>query len=257
MAEHIYNLVPSPVDERDLMYRPPFRLFAKPLPTSVDLRPICSPIVNQGQLGSCTANALASGAREFILNRDKLPYTRLSRLYLYYHEREAEGTVNEDAGAYLKDGCDILLKAGVCKENTWPYNERVFTADPPVNADAEAANYKIKQYAKVTGVMGMKVALSNNNLLVSGMEVYSQMESNEAAKMGIVRIPGPGEQPLGGHAVCTVGYVDTPRGSSYWKGGGYFIMRNSWGTQWGLSGYFKIAYDYVNLNHLYESWTIS
>jgi C1A family cysteine protease len=257
MAKHVFNLVPSPVDERDKLYAPPFRLFAKPLPTSVDLSNTCSSIVDQGNLGSCTANALVSGVREAMLLKQQIPYTSLSRLFLYFQERQAEGTTSEDSGAYLKDGCDILLHTGVCKESTWPYIESKFKVVPPVTSGLEATSFRVLSYAKVTGVMGMKVALSNGNILASGMAVFSQMESKEAEKTGIVRVPAQGEQNLGGHAVCCVGYVDTPRGPSYWKGGGYFIMRNSWGLNWGLKGYFKIAYDYVNLGYLYESWSLA
>lgn len=255
-TQHIYNLIPSPHDERDFLYKPPFKLFPATLPPTVDLRPLCSPIVDQGQLGSCTANALASGVREFLCNREKQDNPRFSRLYLYYHERSMEGTTGEDSGAFIKDGCDVLLNAGICKESTWPYNVDQFKNDPPLLADTEASTYKIHTYTKVMGVQQMKQCLADGDIMASGMAVFSQMESKEATATGIVRVPTLGEQSLGGHAVCCVGYVDTPRGPDYWAGGGYFLMRNSWGSTWGQSGYFKIAYDYVNRNFLYESWKV-
>lgn len=207
---------------------------------------------------SCTANALVSGVREFLLKKSATqPFVNLSRLYLYYEERAAEGTAGDDSGAYLKDGCDILLHTGVCTEKSWPYIESKFKIVPPPANDTEAAQYKVNNYAKLSTVMEMKTALANGNILATGIAVYPQMESTVAQTTGIVSIPSQGEQPLGGHAVCTVGYVDTPRGSHYWKGGGYFWMRNSWSSNWGLNGYFKIAYDYVNLGYAYESWVLS
>lgn len=254
-----YNLVRSPEDPRDLQFKPPFRLFSKALPVSVDLRAKCPPVVDQGQLGSCTANALASGCREFLLlNTPGQKWDRLSRLYVYYEERKAEGTVNEDAGAYIKDGCDVLTHEGVCREALWPYDTNLFTQHPPVTCDVDAANYKINKYEKVSGIGNVKRVLADGFPLAMGMEVFSQMESPEAATKGIVRIPPVGEPALGGHAVCVVGYVDTPRNKpNYWKGGGYLIVRNSWGESWGDKGYFYIAYDYVNLGYAYEFWKIS
>jgi C1A family cysteine protease len=259
MSKYQYNLVPSPEDPRDLQFKPPFRLFAKALPSKVDLRPKLSPVVDQGALGSCTANALVSGCREYLLlNTPTKDSDRLSRLYVYFKEREAEGTVDEDAGAYIKDGCDVLLHEGVCRELLWPYNVGIFKKHPTPDCDTDAANYKITKYEKVLGIGNVKRVLADGYPLAAGMEVFSQMESVEAATSGIVRIPSIGEKPLGGHAVCVVGYVDTPRGKpGYWKGGGYLICRNSWSEKWGDKGYFYIAYDYVNLGHMYEFWRIS
>ena len=256
-GQHVYNWKPSPVDERDFIFQAPKSLFARALPSSVNLTGKCSPVVDQGQLGSCTGNALASGLREFMALRgpDKA-CPRLSRLFVYYEERVAEGTTNEDAGANIKDGMDCLLNLGVCSEILDPYDITTFMQPPTLAALDNAHFYKIKQYQRVNGLLGVKQVLASGNVVVAGMDVFSQFESDEAATTGIVRLPALNELPLGGHCVTVVGYYDTPRyhpGS--WRGGGYLIVRNSWGVNWGLGGYFKIAYDYVNKGYMNEFWT--
>jgi C1A family cysteine protease len=259
-VKRIYNLKPSPPDPRDYKFQAPKSLFAGALPPSVDLSPHCSPVVDQGDLGACTGNALASGLREFMLLKSGKPLTRLSRLFVYYEERAAEGTTNEDAGANIKDGLDCLLKLGVCREELDPYNIATFTQAPTPAEVADAKNYKIGKYQRVNGVLGAKQVLASGSVLVAGMDVYQQFESDEAATTGIVRMPAFNEDPLGGHCVTVVGYTDTPLlQPGYWKGGGFFLVRNSWGTGWGLPdpphrGYFKICYDYVNHGFMDELW---
>lgn len=256
--KRVYNCVPSRPDDRDLLFVEKLHS-AKPtvLPTTVDLRTQCSPVVDQGDLGSCTANAIASGLREYLLLQNKKPLVRLSRLFLYYSEREVEGTINEDSGAEIRDGMDCMIKLGTCKEELDPYDISTFETHPSEAAHLDAANYKMNRYMRVVGLGGVKASLAQGFPVVTGMYVYDQMESQQAATTGIVSIPPRGAQPLGGHAVLTVGYVDTPNKYSpgYWKGGGYLILRNSWGDNWGLGGYFKIAYDYVNLGHAFEFWS--
>ena len=232
--KHIFNVVPSDHDDRDLLYTPPLSLMGDAkMPLSVDLSKQCSPVVDQGQLGSCTACAMASGAREFLLLKAKdKPYVPLSRLFLYYEEREAEGTTQEDSGAQIKTGLECLLHMGACEEALDPYTIENFTKHASEEAVANAANYKINVYSKLKNVSNIKTCLASGYPVVLGMEVYPQMESREAATEGIVRVPASTDSPLGGHAVLIVGYHDTPRWQpGYWKGGGWFLVRNSWGDR--------------------------
>lgn len=92
------------------------------------MRTMMSPIVDQLTLGSCTANAIASGLREFLeLNYDHGSLITLSRLWLYWQERNTEGTVNEDSGASIRDGMTVLQKLGCAPETDFPYNITKFT----------------------------------------------------------------------------------------------------------------------------------
>ena len=102
------------------------------LPASVDLRPNCPPVYDQGQLGSCTANALI-GAFEY-----DVPSFMGSRLFLYYNERKLEGDIPDDNGAQLSDGVKCLEKYGLCPESEWPYDITKFATKPPEQCYTDA-----------------------------------------------------------------------------------------------------------------------
>src|SRR5438105_5928396 len=115
-----YGWIPDIPDQRDFLYSAP-PAFLRTLPPRVDLRPQCPPVYDQGQLGSCTSNAIG-GAIEFDQMKEKLPQIFIpSRLFVYYNERVIEGTVNTDAGAMLRDGIKTVAKQGACPELMWPY----------------------------------------------------------------------------------------------------------------------------------------
>lgn len=241
-----YTLKPSPADPRDFLYAAKLGAASAALPPSIDLRAKMAPVVDQGQLGSCTANAMASGMREYYLNRDGIPDVGLSRLYLYYKERELEGTVTEDAGAFIRDGLKVLQQTGVCPEINWPYDTSKFAVKPSDAAD-QAAGYKIDAYHRVQSLDELKAALENGEPVVLGIAVYSSFESFDTSCGGIVPMPDTTkEKMLGGHAILAVGYDDSKK---------WVIVRNSWGTNWGDHGYCYIPYDFISNPALtFEMW---
>lgn len=232
--KRIYNLKPDPIDPRDFIFE---AQLADPefLAKKVDLRPKCSPVVDQGQLGSCTANAIASGLREYYLITNGEPLTRLSRLYLYWHERQIEGTIYQDSGAYIRDGMKVLASIGVCPEADYPYDINNFTNTPDGNAEGHAGQFRIKEYHRIKALNDLKAALSQGQPVVIGIPVYESFESQSVAETGIIPMPKPTEQLLGGHAILIVGYDDDK---------GYAIVRNSWGEGWGDKGYCYIPYTF-------------
>jgi C1A family cysteine protease len=219
-----------------------------PSPLSfVDLRPMDSPIFDQGSLGSCTGNALA-GALQFLEKKDKVPYTALSRLFIYYDERVVENTVNIDSGAQIRDGIKTLVKLGVCSETCWPYNIQNFAAQPNQNCYKEASKHRILSYYRLNTLGDMLHCLDNGYPFIFGFSCYQSFESEEVAKTGIVNMPGKEEQLLGGHAVTCVGYDDNTQ---------RFLVRNSWGISWGQQGYFTIPYAYLENRNLSDDlWCI-
>ena len=117
--DYHYGWLPDLPDQRDVLYGAIHKVPVS-LPSSVDLRKLCPPIEDQGQLVSCTAHAL-TGALEFLEQKDNLPVVQLSRLFVYYNERALEGSVSQDSGAMLRDGIKTLAKQGICTEEKWPF----------------------------------------------------------------------------------------------------------------------------------------
>jgi len=249
MGKRVYKLKSDTEDLRDRVFRSTQYKTRSVLPKIVDLRSFCSPVVDQGELGSCTANAIASGLREYWENLSgKL--TLLSRLWLYWKERYIEGTVNEDAGAYIRDGMKVLQKLGCAPEADWPYDITKFKQTPPTKSTTDATRFKITQYHRVTDLVALKSALAEGYPVVIGIKVYESFESYQVAQTGIVSLPERGEQFLGGHAVLAVGYKDDTK----IKGQGVVICRNSWGESWGDIGYFYLPYSYF-ASYVTDMWT--
>lgn len=214
----------------------------KIFPSKVDLRLKCPPIYDQGQLGSCTANAIA-GNIGFIQN-----FFMASRLFIYYNERTLEGTTKTDSGAAIRDGIKTVNQQGVCPETMWAYIISKFATKPPISCYAQALKDVITQYLKISTLSDMKNCLVAGYPFVFGFSVYTNFESAIVARTGIINLPTKGEKLLGGHAVMCVGYDDSTQ---------RFIVRNSWGTSWGQKGYFTIPYNYLtNSNLASDFWTI-
>jgi C1A family cysteine protease len=243
-----YGWIPDLPDQRDHVYAAPV---VKPgvLPASVDLTRKCPAVYDQGQLGSCTGNAIA-GAIQFDKLKQRLDGASVpSRLFIYFNERVIEGTVNSDSGAQIRDGIKAVAKLGVCGESLWPYDVEKFRVKPPKPCYLEAAKHTALDYQRLVQSPGqMKGCLAAGYPFVFGFTVYESFEGSAVAKTGTVPMPGPGEKVLGGHAVLAVGYSDrTER----------FIVRNSWGPDWGRKGYFTIPYAYLAESNLAaDFWTI-
>jgi C1A family cysteine protease len=242
-----FGWIPDAPDQRDHMYSAPVETLAQ-LPPSVDLRPQCPPVYDQGQLGSCTGNAIA-GAIEFERMRQRLPDFMPSRLFIYYNERVIEGTVSSDSGAQIRDGIKSVAKQGVCPETEWPYDITKFEVKPPASAFQDALLDRAVSYQRLTHDMNqMKSCLASGFPFVFGFNVYESFESQEVAQTGHAPMPAPGEQEIGGHAVMAVGYEDSQQ---------WFLVRNSWGQGWGMRGYFTLPYSYLTQPGLASDfWTI-
>ncbi len=243
-----YGWIPDLPDQRDYLYSSPTHVL-KALPTSVDLRPGCPPVYDQGQLGSCTANAIA-GAIEFDQIKQQLAQIFVpSRLFIYYNERAMEGTVNSDSGAMIRDGVKSVATQGGCPESEWPYTISQFTVKPPQQCYQDALAHKVALYQRITPTLSqLKGCLASGYPFIFGFTVYASFESDAIDKTGIVPMPRYGEQVLGGHAVVAIGYNDMHQ---------WFIVRNSWSDQWGDKGYCYMPYAYLTNSQLASDfWTI-
>lgn len=244
---HHMGWKPDLPDHRDYLYTAPEQV-VQALPPKVDLSGQCPPVYDQGQLGSCTANAIGA-AFEFDLMKQGLHDFTPSRLFLYYNERLMEGSVSYDSGAQIRDGIKSTAQVGMCPESEWPYNIAKFAQKPPKKCYTDAMKDRAVKYARVKrDLQQMKACLASGWPIVFGFTVYESFESNEVAQTGVVPMPGPDESVLGGHAVLCVGYNDETQ---------RFIVRNSWGTDWGIGGYFSMPYEYLtNRGLASDFWTI-
>ena len=243
-----YGWIRDLPDLRDHLYATPPEFLVK-LPSSVDLRPQCPAVYDQGQLGSCTANAIAA-ALEFDQMKEKQPNVFVpSRLFIYYNERVMEGTVNEDSGAQIRDGIKSVGKQGDCPETLWPYDIKKFEVKPPAQCYQQALKFKAVQYQRLSQILNqLKGCLASGYPFVFGFTVYESFESQQVAQTGHASMPLPKEAVVGGHAVIAVGYDDSQN---------WFIVRNSWGDGWGMKGYFTLPYPYLlEQNLASDFWTI-
>jgi len=214
------------------------------LPKKFDLRPAefkKFPIYDQGELGSCTANAIGAAFHYDQIKQGKVDFCP-SRLFLYYNERAMEGSIDTDAGAQIRDGMKSLNKIGICSEALWPYDTSTFTQKPSDACYEKAAETKAVQYAQVPQDLDhLRGCLNEGFPIVFGFMVFKSFMSKEVAETGKMRFPGFFEQLLGGHAVLCVGYDDDEK---------HFIIRNSWGESWGDNGYFYMPYGYLTNSFL-------
>jgi C1A family cysteine protease len=235
---------------------------AKSAPATLDLRTFCPPVYDQGQIGSCTGNAIAAALEFDMMKQTPGAAFTPSRLFIYYNERVIEGTVGSDAGANIRDGVKSVASVGDCPETLWPYDDtpalqpgNVF----PPNARAamapsddcfdNAIKHKALQYLSIDqNLADMKDCLASGSPFVFGFTVFPSFESDLVASTGKVPMPGADEQTIGGHAVMAVGYDDQAQ---------VFIVRNSWGTAWGDAGYFYMPYAYLLDDNLSDDfWVI-
>jgi len=238
-----YGWIPDLPDQRDFVYAAPAP-FQRNLPPKVDLSKKCPPVYDQGQLGSCTANAIGA-AIEFDQKKKFIP----SRLFIYYNERVMEGTIASDSGAQIRDGIKSVATQGAPPEKDWPYVIAKFSEKPPTKAFTDAKANLVTLYQRlIQDLSTMRGCLASGYPFVFGFTVYESFEGAKVAKTGIVPMPQSDEKTVGGHAVMAVGYDDSTR---------QFLVRNSWGPKWGLKGYFKIPYSYLTSPQLASDfWTV-
>jgi C1A family cysteine protease len=235
-------------DHRDRYWQAP-ALASAQLPASVDLRPQCPPVYDQGELGSCTANAIAGAVQFDEIRSGIAPTWTPSRLFIYYNERVLEGTAGTDSGAQIRDGIKVIAAQGVCPESEWPYDTFKFADRPPSQAYADAVRDRVSAYQRLTqSLVPLKTCIASGFTFVFGFTVFSSFEAGTVAATGAIPMPQPSETPIGGHAVVCVGYDDAR---------GVFIIRNSWGAGWGDAGYGFMPYAYILDSGLAaDFWTI-
>jgi hypothetical protein len=227
------------------------------LPAAVNLIPYMQPIRNQGARGTCVSFTLTA-LNEYILRRRGL-LRNLSEQHLYYEIKLIDGSPN-GCGTWQAKAVNALQVRGQCREQVWPYN-----ANPPCNNHGplppQARSDGLQQrlatvQVPARDVQAYKTHLSKQRPVTLSIAVYnSWYQSAETQRSGRITMRVGNEAAVGGHAICLVGYQDTPTS----PGGGYFIVRNHWGTGWAAqspysAGYGTIPYQYI-ANEAWEAFT--
>ena len=231
------------------------KLSAGDLPKAIDNRQYCSPIEDQAQLGSCTANA-GVGMYEYMENKANGTYIDGSRLFLYKATRLLMGDEGKgDSGAYIRTTLGAIRLFGIPNEEYWPYTDEEtkfdIMPDPwlwsfgqsfqsikhfrlDYSTDAKENVHRIKEY------------VTNGYAVDFGFVVFSSYTQTKT-NGGIFPYPKAGESVVGGHSVLIVGYDDNKVSKNNTDGStktGCFLIRNSWGTSWGDQGYGWMPYAY-------------
>ena len=238
---------PDIPDHRDHFYEAPRRLLHS-LPKSVDLRPHCPPVFEQGRLNSCSANAIAA-AMWFDLIKQGSAGHPPSRLFIYYNERSRERKIHRNATVSLRDGYKSVARNGACPEHLWPYHVGRFQLRPSTKCYGAASQHRAIAYRRIVRDLDhLKACLAEGYPFTVGLSVFEGFESHRVKKTGVVNMPKRGERLLGGHAVLVVGYDDASE---------RFIVRNSWGPNWGRDGYFTLPYTYAfHEGYSWDYWTL-
>ena len=231
-----YGWLPQLPDIRDARLALPA---VTSLPSSVDLssKPDMPPVYDQGQLGSCTANAIAA-AVDFQNHRQDQKWLTPSRLWIYYQERVMEGTVSQDSGAQIRDGMKAVAKLGVCPETDWPYDIATFAAEAAEEglhgrAEGQGPHVRVRAAGPLRAQERARQRPSGRLRLHRLRVVRGRPRSPRPASC---RCRRRAKSIVGGHAVLMVGYDDAHD---------RFRVRNSWGTSWGQDGYFEMPYQYA------------
>ncbi|MDB5102098.1 MAG: peptidase [Cyanobacteria bacterium RYN_339] len=235
------------------------KLMSQALPKAVDLREFVADVRNQGNLGSCTSFS-SSALLEFYFRKKGQTTPRMSPLFIYYTERsimdagqrsrgEKARALGMDTGGSSYLACYALTHFGACPESDMPYQDgkAALKVAPSEKAQADAQKYRPTTMAQIKTIDGMKKALSDGHAFILGMKIYKSFMTKAVARTGKMLTLGDREESVGGHSVMCVGYDDAK---------GAFIIRNSWGKDWGQDGYFEMPYEYVKPGKMYSCFTI-
>ena len=221
------------------------------------------PVIDQGYLGSCVGCSVA------VLHAHVRGVVPRSALQIYYEARRIIGETEIDEGAYIRDGIKVVSQLGAGRATWWPYVEENVFVDPPLKVDRDALKRRVFGYHRIVTSNDMRTCLAAGFPFVIGFTVYTGFLSERTAKTGIAAWPLSGERPVGGHAVCVYGYDDDFRNSTEAHNArlmGWddryipekaYLVRNSWGIEWGSTGNFAIDARYLEHPYLADdAWTI-
>jgi len=223
-------------------------------PQRVSLIQKMPPIYDQGDLGSCVANATAAILSYANFVSSKRVQYMSSRMFLYFNGRAADAILDKDpselitdVGLYMDSALTTIKTDGVLAETACPYDISRFAYKPSADKYQLAQKNKNINYKNIAKTLAsLKTQLAAGLPIMIGINVYDNFFSDITSTKGTVGMPN-GEL-LGGHAIVIVGYDDMRS---------VFNIRNSWGTGWGDVGYGTIPYSYIISNDAYQPLVVT
>lgn len=240
-----YKLKRQKNDIRDLKFHKEYKqIINLNLPDKINLYNLIPlPILNQENLGSCTANVISNYIL-YYFKQYKMKEYQPSRLYIYYFSRLLEGTINEDSGCDIRNVLKAVSKYGACNEKIYPYIIKNFKEIPPYYCflDGKLRIKKIRYLSIEQNLNIIKNCLYRRYPIILGVNIYESFENQDTLKSGNILMPNINiEQNLGFHCILLIGYNDIENN---------FIFINSWGDGVGNNGLFNIPYEYILSNQL-------
>lgn len=237
MTQDIIKIKASKPDFRDRVYKQTRLGFKR----NVDLRPWDTLMEDQGNISSCTGHALTTcyEIQEKISGAENVH--ELSSLFVYYNARVLENSQSEDDGlTSIRSLMKAASKHGLCTEKLWPFDYDKVNVKPDLICYSDGSKRLVTNYKYVNSIADMLEVISLDKPIVMGMRVFDGFMDTK----DVIDVPGTGEKHIGGHAVAVLGYKENER---------LFLIKNSFGSGWGDSGYAWITFDYVQL-HAFEKW---
>ncbi len=242
----------------------------EPLPKKVIYKKWCSPVYNQGKLKSSAAFA-AVGIVEYLENQFYGKFIEASPLFLY---KVARNFLHEtgDLNVLPRTIVGALVLFGVPPEEYWPYTDKSgadpdgFDREPSAFCYSFAQNYKVRLYTKIDQtntltpelVDKIKTAIANEIPSILCFDIYESIWQD--ITNGKIPYPQKNEKLIEeNHSVMIIGYDDSYKiknQNNNKKTKGAFLIKNSWGTDWGDDGYGWLPYEYILKRRARDCWLI-
>lgn len=228
-------------DDRDYLMRAYLPMVK--IPRKVDFTSKMTPVRNQGDEGTCVGFAATVGMKEYQEKQDWKRLIELSPRFLYNECKKIDGHKSEE-GTQIRIAMKVLKNTGVCQEKLWKYEAHDADGpDAPVKKmAADAKKNRVLSYARILDLDELRLSLAAKGPCVIGIVCFNGIMKTQTGK---VTMPKSGERPLGGHAVCAVGYNDSTK---------LIKFKNSWSEAWGDSGYGYLSYAYTR-KYMLDAWS--